>query len=313
MISEALQFWNTIAGKVKGLIKTETQNAFRAERYEVTTAPDGTKIGVTLPMGTNEIFLPYSREVANATVGASVLVVWWGSMSNAKVYYYANGYKGQQDPTTQVDYNVFNSVTDLGLTSGSATITGAFNALPTDSVLITNEAEYASASRPATGWEGQIIICKGANLWRSYVEAKGNTASYGDYRMYLSSGAPTGAWLFQGAEGVVLFDDSSGATSGTLAEAVGNFNRVKVTWGPSDRGYLLTQEAYTHKASSFQIPLNYSTESSQNGNVFMSAIRIKFNGTAMTTDRNYNITIAPTSITSNAWSGRIFRVEGYYI
>ena len=210
-------------------------------------------------------------------------------------------------------YKVFNSVEDIGLTIGSATITDAFNALPTDSILITNEAEYASASRPVTGWEGQIIICKGANLWRSYVEAKGNTASYGDYRMYLSSGTPTGTWLFQGAEGVVLWDDADGATSGTLAEAVGNFNRVKVTWGPSDRGYLLTQEAYTHKASSFQIPLGYSTETTQNGNVFMSVVRIKLNGTTMTTDRNYNITIAANSITSTAWSGRIFRVEGYYI
>lgn len=94
MISEALEFWNTIAGKVKSLIKSETQNVMRCERYRVTTAPNGSKVGVTLPLGTKEIFLPYSKEVANAAVGNQVLVVWWGSMSNAKVYYYANGYNG---------------------------------------------------------------------------------------------------------------------------------------------------------------------------------------------------------------------------
>ena len=94
MLSEALSFWNAIAGKVSALIKGETKNAMRCERYEVTTAPNGTKIGVTLPMGSNEIFLPYSNEVASATVGTPVLVVWWGSMSNAKVCYFADGYRG---------------------------------------------------------------------------------------------------------------------------------------------------------------------------------------------------------------------------
>ena len=94
MLNEALSFWEAISGKVKQLIRGETKNVFRTERYEVTTAPDGTKIGVKLPFGTNEIFLPYSSELATATVGESVLVVWWGSMSNAKAYYYADGYRG---------------------------------------------------------------------------------------------------------------------------------------------------------------------------------------------------------------------------
>ena len=94
MLSEALAFWDSISGKVKQLIRKETQNTFRVERYEVTTAPDGTKIGVTLPLGNREIFLPYSAEVASATVGDPVLVVWWGSMSNAKVYYFADGFRG---------------------------------------------------------------------------------------------------------------------------------------------------------------------------------------------------------------------------
>lgn len=94
MISEAQRFWDAIVGKVRQVAQDVSKNAFRCERYEVTTAPNGSKIGVTLPLGTKEIFLPYSVEVENATVGSQVLVVWWGSMSNAKVYYYANGYRG---------------------------------------------------------------------------------------------------------------------------------------------------------------------------------------------------------------------------
>lgn len=94
MLNEAISFWDAISGKVKQLISRETKNAFRCERYEVTTAPNGSTIGVTLPLGTTEIQIPYSKEVAGAAVGNTVLVVWWGSMSNAKAYYYANGYEG---------------------------------------------------------------------------------------------------------------------------------------------------------------------------------------------------------------------------
>ena len=94
MISEAKAFWDSISGKVKSLVRKETENAMRLQRYDVTTAPDGTVMGVRQPFGNNEIFLPYSQEVSAATVGDTVLVAWWGSMSNAKVYYFADGYDG---------------------------------------------------------------------------------------------------------------------------------------------------------------------------------------------------------------------------
>lgn len=94
MLNDAQRFWDAIVGKVRRTAQDESKNALRMERYEVTTAANGTKMGVTLPMGTKEIFLPYSNEVASATVGTPVLVGWWGSMSNAKVYYFADGYKG---------------------------------------------------------------------------------------------------------------------------------------------------------------------------------------------------------------------------
>lgn len=94
MLSEAQSFWEAISGKVRQLIRSETENTYRCERYEVTTAANGTQMGVSLPMGGTEIFLPYSSEVKNATVGTPVMVVWWKTMSNAKVCYYADGYRG---------------------------------------------------------------------------------------------------------------------------------------------------------------------------------------------------------------------------
>lgn len=94
MLNDAQRFWDAIVGKVRRTAQDESKNALRLERYEVTTAANGTKMGVTLPMGNKEIFLPYSNEVASAGVGTPVLVGWWGSMSNAKVYYFADGYRG---------------------------------------------------------------------------------------------------------------------------------------------------------------------------------------------------------------------------
>lgn len=98
MLSEAQSFWEAISGKVKQLINSETENTYRCARYEVTTAPNGSVMGVTLPMGNNELKLPYSNEVADAEVGDPVMVVWWRSMSNAKVCYYADGYRGASSP-----------------------------------------------------------------------------------------------------------------------------------------------------------------------------------------------------------------------
>lgn len=94
MIEEAKAFWDAISGKVKALIQSETSNAMRVARFNVTTAPNGSVMGVTQPYGNTELLLPYSQEVAGASVGDTVLVAWWGSMSNGRVYYFSKGYDG---------------------------------------------------------------------------------------------------------------------------------------------------------------------------------------------------------------------------
>lgn len=94
MLTPAEEFWKSIEGKIRSLVEEEMQNSFQCERYDVTTDPDGSVIGVTQPFGETELFIPYSQEVSTATVGDTVLVVWWGGMSNAKAYYFADGYRG---------------------------------------------------------------------------------------------------------------------------------------------------------------------------------------------------------------------------
>ena len=146
MISEAQRFWDAIAGKVKQVAQDVAQNTFRCERYEVTTAPNGYKMGVTLPLGTKEIFLPYSSEVSEATVGSQVLVVWWGSMSNAKVYYYANGYEGSSAKSVLEAWPIGAIYESTESTSPAALFGGDWLPLDDGRVLIGANSTYTAGS-----------------------------------------------------------------------------------------------------------------------------------------------------------------------
>lgn len=97
MLGDALEFWEAIAGKVKQTARNMMEKSLQCERYDVTTAPDGSKIGVKQPFGNREIFIPYSAEVADAKVGDTVLVMWWNSLSTAKAWYFGSGPAGNCD------------------------------------------------------------------------------------------------------------------------------------------------------------------------------------------------------------------------
>ena len=153
MIQEAQRFWDAIKGKVRQLCLQETENALRVQRYTVTTAPDGTVMGVTLPYGTTELFLPYSNEVSTASVGDVVLVVWWRSMSNAKVYFFANGYVGSSggggggtsDYSDLTNKPQINSVTLTGNKTASQLGLGTYS-LPSGGIPATDLASAVQTS-----------------------------------------------------------------------------------------------------------------------------------------------------------------------
>ena len=99
-----------------------------------------------------------------------------------------------------LDYAIYNSVTDLGLTSGSATILAAFNAMGTNTILICPAGEFASGEVPNT--YGTVEIVKPSNAARSYVRFYGKDSSYHDWRMFIAAttyngndaNKPTGYW-----------------------------------------------------------------------------------------------------------------------
>jgi len=87
----AQRLWdNFYAKKVK-----DTQTAMlRYYRAQVTTAAQNGKLGVKRPFDSTESFLPYVSSMAEAAVGAQVVVVVFGEGKNANnhiVFMYADG------------------------------------------------------------------------------------------------------------------------------------------------------------------------------------------------------------------------------
>ena len=92
MNDQIKELWKVLERKVSQAVKERTQNCLRVERFDVTTAPNGSRIGVKQPFG-KAILIPYSEEVSSAKVGDTVLVLWWGSLSTAKAWCFGNGPK----------------------------------------------------------------------------------------------------------------------------------------------------------------------------------------------------------------------------
>lgn len=92
MIDGISEFWSALKPKIEELVKTKSHNCLRVDRFDVVSPPNGSKIGVKQPFGA-VVSIPYCAEVADAKVGDTVLVLWWGSLSTAKAWCYGDGPK----------------------------------------------------------------------------------------------------------------------------------------------------------------------------------------------------------------------------
>ena len=91
------------------------------------------------------------------------------------------------------DFKIFDSVADIGLASGSATISGAYTAMPADSILIVYADNFAVAQVPNT--TGTVVIVKRGTP-RGYVLFYGKRSTDADYRMFINdSNVPDGTWI----------------------------------------------------------------------------------------------------------------------
>lgn len=127
------------------------------------------------------------------------------------------------DPSgaADIEYKIYNSVTDLGLTSGSATIVEAYAAMTMHTILICLAEQFASSELPS-GFAGTIEIVRSANSYRGWINLYGDIASRGDYRMFINSGVPTGTWVLTMGDTGWVDCRSENITAGTLNYRIKN-------------------------------------------------------------------------------------------
>ena len=139
-----------------------------------------------------------------------------------------------------VEFDVYDSVTDLGLTSGSATISGAYAAMSDNSILICTSGDFTSSEIP-TGSAGTVVMVK-RQAARGIILLYGKNESHKDYRMYLgSNNVPTGTWISQQANNLASVTDLTGYTSSSNLFTFPSDGYVFLAnnSGQNGRGYLL--------------------------------------------------------------------------
>lgn len=100
----------------------------------------------------------------------------------------------------EVKYKIYNSVTDLGLTVGSATIAGAWAAMPVNSMLVCHCNNFASTEFTGATPYGVVEMVKADGNLRGSIRLYGRDptdSSQGDWRMGINaSGEPFGVWVY---------------------------------------------------------------------------------------------------------------------
>lgn len=208
--------------------------------YEI-KGPKGDGVSYTAQTGTAGLTKTYTMYTADGTpVGSFSVTDGEGAVSTV------NGIApdGSGDVPTTVS-----SVSDLGLTVGSATISDAYTALASKQVLICPASDFAVGELPMSGGnrltEGSIEIVKGSDGWIEY-HANQDGA---DYKMpFTSLHIPSGTWVqllpitFTGLTNLLVGFNSTGTTfylrgidsSGNMyqiAASASNFRYEKNTGG----------------------------------------------------------------------------------
>lgn len=94
------------------------------------------------------------------------------------------------------NFKIYDSVTQLGLTSGSATIAGAYSALGKDEMLICPAAEFSASEVPSTSGCMVEMVKRYNDGTAGRINFWGRNETIGDYRMFTPGipGVPSGTW-----------------------------------------------------------------------------------------------------------------------
>ena len=89
--NEAARIWQMLRPQIIRTIEDETKNCIRMKQVTVSTAPNGTTIGVQQPNDPTIFNIPYVAALSGAKVGQTVLIQYWYGMSNAIAVSFGDG------------------------------------------------------------------------------------------------------------------------------------------------------------------------------------------------------------------------------
>jgi len=128
---EALKIWEALQPMIDHEIEEKTKSCVRSKKMEVTSAPDGSVIGVKEPYG-YEVRIPYSSALTDVEVGETVWV--WYFFNNASTMIAMTKGDGQMndfytrfEETDQTIEDINQSIEDLD---------AAIQAIPTETITI---------------------------------------------------------------------------------------------------------------------------------------------------------------------------------
>lgn len=172
---EAMAFWNAIKPAIDEEIKKQTKGMVQRRRMKVTTAPSlsTNAIGVTEPFGT-EIFLPFTTNVINATVGDGVWVEYVYGATNSIVISMASG--DEKDWYVSGDLHVVGNSSFGGSVSGiSASDVGAVPQAGSNGFLFRRTGNVSEKElcktlwSDSTGWSTGSITVSGITNYSLFI------------------------------------------------------------------------------------------------------------------------------------------------
>ena len=120
---------------------------------------------------------------------------------------------------------IYTSVSDIGLTAGSATVSGIWSAMSSESMLLCEVTDLASGERPFSSAAGTLQVYKKGST-SGFVLIQGRKNSDGDWRMFINSnGVPSGTWIGTANSSVTGTVTAGDITPTTTTD---NFHLVKI-------------------------------------------------------------------------------------
>lgn len=183
---------------------------------------------------------------------------------------------------TNVRLTLYRSVTDLGLTAGSATIAAVYAALPLYSILETTITDFATNEVPVPYPYGIVRVVKNSAASRGYAYFFGKY--YGDYRMNLTAeNAFTGTWVSASGIDTVQYSAAVAVEAGGRLDGTINLSRTGymplgvIGWNVSGNGstFCAVYRLYISGASSGSGTLNYSLRSTSSSTALDGTIYVR--------------------------------------